>query len=594
MPDSHRPRRLRAIPLAMLLLLLAPIPAVFAQDDPAAPTGVFTDVTNVRVINVEVFVTDRSGQAITGLSQEDFELLVNGDPMPISNFYSEAGGQARETVQAVETLDRPDDSSFRTLEEIETDPARRAHVVVFIDHTRIRPANRKRAFKALKEAVQDLDPGDLVSVVGLEDSLVFYSDFLYDRQAIADILDDVSEVSAKANTSEIERRRLFGELARGQSGGFLARSADLDANTLITRIRAYAEEEFQRSLLALRQLERVIGTVAGVPGRKAILYLAEGIPQRPGEGLYVEWRNRFGEGNTDAGAGLRRFDFNTDYRRAVGNYDLNQILDGVAASANRAGVTIYAIDAEGNHGGIIRSALTEQGGTSESVSVVDNNYREPLEFTTQATGGKLLRSSGTLAQELDKLMRDFDTFYSLGFTPPETWDEGSAHDIEVKVRGRRLTVRHRTEVRLPKAGEREAAATVAALVYQGVSNPLGIKATPGSEAPRDDGNAALPVLLEIPVGKLALVPQGETHDASISIYVSVKDKEGNPGKVQRVPFHLNIPKDKVDEAKQNSAHYPLPVVIRPGDQQVAISVRDDISGLLSTVRIDVVEFSRSL
>ena len=438
-----------------------------------------------------------------------------------------------------------------------------------------------------------LDPEDLISVVGVEGSLVFYSDFLYDRTAIGRILDQVSKVTGQLDVADAERRLIYGELARGGSGGFLARSSQADEDSLNARIRSYATQEFARSNRSLNQIERVVATLAGVPGRKAILWVGEGIPTRPGEGLYVEWRNRFGS-FSEIGVGLRHYDLNTDYTRSVGNYDLSQRVEKVALVANRAGVTVYAIDAEGSHGQIIRSALTEQGATSESVSAVNANYREPLEFTTKATGGRLLRSSGQLAEELGKLTRDFDSFYSLGFTPPDNWDAGTEHTIKVKVEGKKILVRHRNEIRLPKAGEREASATVAALMYETVNNPLHITAIPGASAQRDDGNNALEVILDIPVGELTLVPQGENHAASLTIFVSIKDKNGNPGAVQKIPFHLSIPNDKVEDAKANSAHYPLPMILRPGDRQAAISVKDDIDGSLSTIRMEVSKFAPSL
>jgi hypothetical protein len=73
----------------------------------------------------------------------------------------------------------------------------------------------------------------------------------------------------------------------------------------------------------------------------------------------------------------------------------------------------------------------------------------------------------------------------------------------------------------------------------------------------------------------------------VTIYVSVKNAGGDPGPVQRVPFHLNIPADKVAEARGERAHYALPLIVRPGDRQVAIVVRDDPSGTLSAVRLDL-------
>jgi VWFA-related protein len=556
---------------------------------PGVPTGFFTEVMDVRVINIDVFVTDRSGRTVAGLARDDFELVVDGEVMPISNFYAEFGGRVS---AASRVTGRPSDSSFRPVEEVEADPAWRAHVVVLVDHARLRANNRERAFEALLQAVADLGEEALVSVVGVEQTLVFYSDFLYDRQAIGRIFDDISRVSARSDINEVERREIFGELTRGQSGGFLGRTSTANSEAVMARIRSYAAQEYHRSLTSLRQIERVVTTLAGVPGRKAVLYLGEGIPTRPGEGLFVEWRNRFGGGNPGAEIGIRRIDFNTDYIRAVGRYDLADTINKLAASANHAGVTLYSVDAEEHHGAELRSALTEQGVTSETQSVIEENFRAPLEHATKATGGRLLRSSGLLTDQLGDLIRDFDTFYSLGFMAPADWEAGSDYDLEVKVKGKGLVARHREEIRLPKPDEREASATVAALMYQTANNPLGIRAIPSTEVRRQDGTTALPVILEIPVRNLGFVPQGDSQAGSLSIYVSVKDKDGDAGRVQRIPFHLAIPNEKMKEAIADSAHYPLPLVLRPGDQQAAIGIRDNVNGLFSAIRIEVEQYSR--
>jgi hypothetical protein len=319
-----------------------------------------------------------------------------------------------------------------------------------------------------------------------------------------------------------------------------------------------------------------------------LLYVGEGIPTRPAEGLYVEYRNRFGSAG-DVGLGLRHYDLNSDYERAVGKYDLTRAIDQTAQAVNRVGVTLYAIDAESSHGGEIRSALTEQGATSETISVIDANFREPLEAVTRATGGRLLQMSGMLGDQLVDMVRDFDTFYSLGFPLPDDWQPGSVHSIDVAlVDGRRgWTVRHRTEIRVPAAEEREAGAAVATLMYQSVDNPLGVRARPGDVRPGPDGATVLPVTLEIPVEHITLVPREGFHAASVTIYVSVKDAAGNPGAVQKIPFHLDIPADKVDEARGEAAHHVLPLLVRPGDRQVAIVVRDDPSGVLSAVRLEL-------
>ena len=568
-----------------------------AQQATETPSGIFTEEVSVRVINVDVIVTDRSGQAISGLGREDFELRVDGAPVAISNFYSEVGDVDRRTGRPAIPEQRRD-PSFRSLEEIREGSPRRSHVVILIDHTRLRNTNRKRAFNAVRQAVDRLGDDDLVAVVGVEGSLVFYSDFLFDREGVHRILDDVTRVSLKTNVNETERRRIFGELARGMSGGIQARASLADANVLISRIRSYAAEEYQRGVNSLRQIEAVISTLTGVPGRKTLLYLGEGIPTRPGEGMYFEYRNRFAGDQR----GLPHQDFNTDYTREIGRYDLTRQMDQLAAAANRANVTLYAIDAESSHSLDVRGALTEQGAFSEALSAIDENYRAPLEYATKATGGRFLQSSGTLAKQLVDLVGGLRTFYSLGFTPPAGWEPGSDHDIKITVKGRGMVVNHREEVRLPKPDEREAGATVAALMYQTVDNPLEIQAKPGFQVPREDGEtAALPVNLEIPIKSLGFLPQerssegGQTEQiqaCSLSIYVSIRNQAGDPGKIQKIPFHLAIPDDKMEEALQNSAHYPLPLVLRRGDRQVAIGIRDNVNGQFSAIRLDVAQYSQ--
>jgi hypothetical protein len=267
-------------------------------------------------------------------------------------------------------------------------------------------------------------------------------------------------------------------------------------------------------------------------------------------------------------------------------------MDQLATAANRAGVALYAVDAESSHGAEVRSALTEQGATSETLSVVDENFRAPLEYTTQATGGRLLRSSGKLADQLVEMVAGLETFYSLGFTPPEDWQPGSDHAVRVEVKGGGLVASYRERVRLHAPDELEASATIAALMYQTLDNPLQVRAAPGVRTPPEGGTAVLPIDLELPTRRLGFLPREGSQNASISIYVVSRDASGNPGPVQKVPFHLAIPDEFMEEALSDSARYSLPFVLRPGDQQVAIGVRDNVSGLFSALRLDVTEHSR--
>src|SRR5688500_15126490 len=79
-------------------LLLLPAGSALAQQKPASPEVVDQDlgeIVNVNVVNVDVYVTDKSGKRIQGLTKDDFEVLENGKKVAITNFYAVEGGKAK-------------------------------------------------------------------------------------------------------------------------------------------------------------------------------------------------------------------------------------------------------------------------------------------------------------------------------------------------------------------------------------------------------------------------------------------------------------------------------------------------------------------
>src|SRR3982751_3934822 len=74
----------------------------------------------VRVANIDVVVTDRSGAPVHGLTKEDFELFESGKPQTITNF-SEVRADAAESTD-VAPLAAPSNEAARL-------PAAGRHIV---------------------------------------------------------------------------------------------------------------------------------------------------------------------------------------------------------------------------------------------------------------------------------------------------------------------------------------------------------------------------------------------------------------------------------------------------------------------------------
>ena len=72
--------------------MIAPCRQTGAQEPPPEFAGVFVEVLDVRVVNVEVVVTDRKGNRVQGLHPDDFSLLVDGEETSIDYFSEIAAG----------------------------------------------------------------------------------------------------------------------------------------------------------------------------------------------------------------------------------------------------------------------------------------------------------------------------------------------------------------------------------------------------------------------------------------------------------------------------------------------------------------------
>ncbi|MCH9650229.1 MAG: VWA domain-containing protein [Deltaproteobacteria bacterium] len=555
--------QLRLFSIAILPLGLTLQATAQAPDE----QGVFFDAVSVDIVNVEVFVTNKKDVPVTGLAAEDFELFVDGKLTPLSNFYAEAGGTAVSLSSGQEkAVEIPKESNPATPEKAS---AQQLHLMVFIDNLNMRPVNRKRVFKYLREFLSNsLDPEDLVAVASLDTNLVFRTEFVRDRSYLNRVLDEVEKVGSPNAALSSERQRIFNDIQTDQLPSA--------KRSIFSRIQVAARSKFRSGKASAEALGVIVNSLAGIPGRRAILQVGDGVPTNPGESMYLAWSNRFGADGP--------------YSSAIGPYDLMRDFQELARRANAARVTFYTLDAEADYRSFARSGSfaggVENYVTATVIEIAESNARAPLELAAVDTGGRRVQASGRFAQNLAKLGNDFASYYSLGFSAPQGSNRAK-HRIEVKVAGKGLRVRHRQAYEDKGADRRSGEAVIAALLYNTTANPLGVGLEKLALGTRDDGAQVLPVKVKIPISRVGFLPQGDQHSAQLSFFVTVKDARGNLRPVQKVPFKLRIPADRFEAEQDTTADYELPVVLHAGDQQVAIGVRDEIGGTSSTLRLEL-------
>src|SRR3954470_5529613 len=94
--------------------LLLPITAIAQQKKPQGEPQRLVETLDVRVINIDVVVTDRKGNPIHGLKKSDFDIIENGVPKPVSNFFEVSGNKAVSNEEVTPEAGAPAPSAVQT------------------------------------------------------------------------------------------------------------------------------------------------------------------------------------------------------------------------------------------------------------------------------------------------------------------------------------------------------------------------------------------------------------------------------------------------------------------------------------------------
>lgn len=585
-PELHgRPGRIGSW-LAAALIAVAGAAGAAAQGP-----EVFRETAEVNVINVEVSVTDRQGRPVTGLGPDQFELLENGEPVEISNFYAVQGGREAPRVVIPGTPEPP--------AEIPAGPrVRQSHLIIYVDNANIRETNRRRVFNRLRRFLRaNWRPNLWAMVVSNERSLTIRQEFNPDLDATLETLDELEKQASTEPRFEAQRRtimRLIEDVnVEAGSGIFGVTSSDSasvvqgQARALLPQIRAYSEERLQHVRGTIAVLEQFVTMAAGMPGRKSVLYVSDGLPLRPGEALYEGFARRFQLLGT-VGANLSP-------ELEAARDDASGDFQDLVTRANTGGVTFYTIDASPS-AAIVR-------GSAESVGSAGGNFgswKDAIESTEQSvrqdslvmmaegTGGRYGFTPSSFDDLFDGLWTDFDNFYSLGYVADRI-ESGKKRDIVVRLRDNPggLIVRHRRSFRDKTQIERAAERAQAALLIEDLDNPLAVTVTPGERQPAEDGNYLVKLLVTMDIGELALVPEAETLKGIVSLFVAVRDERGRASAVRRILCPIQIPQPEDTEGAAGTAACGVRLLMRPGLQRLAVSVLDETAGVHSTTSLKI-------
>ncbi|HPA51100.1 MAG TPA: VWA domain-containing protein [Thermoanaerobaculia bacterium] len=519
-----------------------------AQAAPPTPPRATASV-ELSLTNLDVVVTDAKGNPVHGLVAADFEVLHDGRPVEVTNFseFRLEGGTALEAASPTAT-------------EPSAAPAKppRRRVVLFFDRLYLpEPGIRKNLFDSVRSLVAEtLDDGDDVMIVTWERSIRTVLPFTDDPGALRRALGRIEERCARPGREETDYINLDQEQAWFESlkedPRFEGIPGDSELTAELTARQSYFE--MQAKTAALQGLAATLG---GADGRKVLVLVSHRYSRYPG----LEFLIRSATDIEQILASKRKLQ------------DARKLLDAVSNAANANGVTLYGLFPDAFEGLDVVSA-GRSGGPPQGIvkDTLLQNEIEALDIVASATGGVVLAGGGNVGRLVERVSRDLQSWYSLGYpTRPGT---GRAASVSVRVKGRDLTVRTRRAI-VEKSVEEQMSDRVLAHLFQpDERSRIPISASLVGSRP-EKGKNVLRVEVQIPIGSLALLPTAKGVGGAFSVFVAAVAPEGDFSTVNRLNQPFEIPETELEKAKAGHYTYELDVVTKSPEARIAIGIWDE-------------------
>ena len=541
-----------------------------AQSKPPAPTaapaptpaGTFVSRETVAVTNVDVVVEDGKGNRVTGLRREDFIVLEDGLEQPVTNFF--AIDQGRLVVLGDEELPPPPalpPSGVPPPAAAGAPPTPKTRIVIFVDNLSLTPFNRNRVLRNVEEwvrtAVKDNTEG---MIVVWNRSLKIRRKFTNDGRDLSDVLKQIEDESGQGTTRINSLRDLMQRIDESKS-----------ADQSVALGRQYAEEQKSDLRFTLDAVKSTIDQLSGVDGRKIFVHVSEGLPQSPGAEVWRYIQEKY----QDTSALMNQF-----------QYDQTPTYVSIIQAANAAGVTLYFFDATGLAADPNISAENRYQSVRIDTFVQRTNNQSMLQLMATETGGEAVLNRNNITPDLQKIEKDFTSYYSLGYRSLRSGLD-RPHKLDVKVKRKGLVARARRSYVEKGLETRTVEAVMSGLFFARDENPLAAGLEVGQPVPSETGYFSVPVRIRIPYSRLAMLPDGAKVRGRLTFYFVVMDSSEKKSDLSSQTKVLEMDAKRFEDLQRKDFIYDVSLLMIPGRQRLSFAVRDETTTTTSYLQQNI-------
>ena len=591
--------------LGTFVLLLAWIPLQAQSAGPGLQPDKPVFKATARTVIVDVVVTDKHGNPVTGLKREDFTTTENGKPQSIVFFEPHTGTDAA-------AISTPSNQSLPQglFTNKPVAPPTDSVSVLLLDGLNTQVGDQTKVRQQMIQYMKTIPAGRRVAIFTLSTDLRLIQGFTDDTSVLvaainsrkSKALPTSSALLTSPQAEDLQQRNEDAMMAplylRGINAGASAaleeeianlQRFEADQNTFQTDLRV------QRTLAAMEALGRYLG---GIPGRKNLIWFSGSFPL----GFYPDFQQH--SGSLDAPyRGMR--DYEKDVRRTS-----NVLGD--------ARVAVYPIDARGLFLSPyldpsryeVNSKRNQERMLTDADRLSDQTTAEhdSMEMIAEETGGVAVFNYNGLGDAMRKAIENGTNYYTLAYTPTDTRQDGKLRRIEIKTReaGHKLQYRQGYFADSPKedrivAQDPKSQTTFRSAMPRGVPNATELlfsqqvgAATPEQAAlgkPGDNPKVKQPskrfiVSYATNVNQLRLTPtpDGLVH-GSVTVGAVAYDREGNFLNSTFNTIQLDLPPAALALLRKDGLQYAQQLDIPDGEVYLRTGMFDLESGKVGTLEL---------
>lgn len=529
--------------VSLWLVVVSAVAGLSAQQQPLAPAPLSASL-EVKIINVDVTVTDGNGNHVTGLSRDDFQIFEDGQLKKITNFVAvESPGRLSRTDSGLPDS-RP--SQRRTL--------------LLIDNNYLERRDRDVALSKLGAYVDrspDTDAEWSVATIGQAFDVI--QPFTGDRAVVHAAIAKVRKVaSTSLRATEDDREILSDPFRRNRSataGDFdeTARFAGRERTTRNARSLTYMASGLRDSARATAVAE----------GRKVIVLLT---------------------GDIELNSSFSAFDRSSDREMQDTKTAIAKLIDHVIQEANAANVTVFVLNASSRNvsapqHGIENQSFGAQNDLNTAAASDVSDANSTGNRISLGTGGTYLRTT-EVGQALEAISRKSAQYYSIAYAP-EHPDDRKYHRISVRAAKPGVHLLHRQGY--VDLSPEERIEQLLRLRISALQPARDIPVALEVGAPvRSDTKPTLALVAAAPFKNLTILRSERGYVGRVHIYLSIFDQSGKNVGFHHMTQDVTVPIADYTRAMADAFRYHMNIRLDRGDFTIAVTMRDELSRQVGT------------